>query len=40
MDAIDLGDIATARATEGYLPLWLALWKQLGTSTFNITVVR
>src|SRR5262249_62180133 len=24
----DLGDIATARATEGYLPLWLSLWWQ------------
>jgi len=39
-DTIDLGDIATARATESYLPLWLSLWKQLGTSTFNINVVR
>jgi 8-hydroxy-5-deazaflavin:NADPH oxidoreductase len=39
-DAIDLGDIATARATEGYLPLWLSVWKRLGTPAFNIKVVR
>lgn len=39
-DVLDLGDIATARATEGYLPLWLALWKTLGTVTLNISVVR
>jgi 8-hydroxy-5-deazaflavin:NADPH oxidoreductase len=39
-DVIDLGDIATARATEGYVPLWMSLWKQLGTVTFNIKVVR
>ena len=39
-DVMDLGDIATARATEGYLPLWSSLWKQLGTLTFNIKVVR
>jgi predicted dinucleotide-binding enzyme len=39
-DTIDLGDISTARATEGYLPLWMSLWKQLGTLTFNINVVR
>jgi predicted dinucleotide-binding enzyme len=39
-DIIDLGDIATARATEGYVPLWACLWKQLGTLTFNIKVVR
>jgi hypothetical protein len=37
---MDLGDIATARATEGYLPLWLSLWQRLGTLTFNIKVVR
>jgi len=39
-DVIDLGDITTARATETYMPLWLALWKRLGTSMFNIRVVR
>jgi predicted dinucleotide-binding enzyme len=39
-DAIDLGDIATARATENYLPLWLSVWKRLGTPAFNIKVVR
>ncbi len=39
-DAIDLGDITTARATEGYVPLWISLWKQLGTLTFNISMGR
>jgi predicted dinucleotide-binding enzyme len=39
-DILDLGDITTARATEAYLPLWLAAWKVLGTAAFNIKVVR
>jgi predicted dinucleotide-binding enzyme len=39
-DVLDLGDISTARATESYLPLWLAMWKTLGTVTLNIKVVR
>jgi predicted dinucleotide-binding enzyme len=39
-DVIDLGDMATARATEAYLALWLTLWKKLGTAQFNIKVVR
>jgi predicted dinucleotide-binding enzyme len=39
-DIMDLGDIATARATEGHLPLWSSLWRQLGTLSFNIKVVR
>lgn len=39
-DVIDLGDISTARATESYLPLWISLWKSLGTPAFNIEVVR
>lgn len=39
-DIIDLGDISSARATERYMPLWLALWKTLGTMHFNIKVVR
>jgi predicted dinucleotide-binding enzyme len=39
-DILDLGDITTARATETYLPLWLAASKTLGTATFNIKVVR
>ena len=37
---IDLGDIATARGTEMYLPLWLRLWGALGTGVFNIQVVK
>jgi hypothetical protein len=39
-DILDLGDISTARATESYLPLWLATWKTLGTAAFNVKVVR
>src|SRR5262245_21747453 len=35
-DTIDIGDIATSRATEGYLSLWLSLWNCLGTPAFNI----
>lgn len=39
-DVIDLGDIATARGTEMYLPLWARLWTALGTPMFNIKIVR
>ncbi|MBB5805198.1 putative dinucleotide-binding enzyme [Saccharothrix ecbatanensis] len=39
-DVIDLGDITTARGTEMFLPLWLRLMQSLGTSAFNIKVVR
>jgi 8-hydroxy-5-deazaflavin:NADPH oxidoreductase len=37
---IDLGDISTARGTEMYLPLWLQLMGALGTSLFNLKIVR
>lgn len=37
---IDLGDITTARGTEMYVPIWLRLWGALGTSVFNIQVVK
>jgi predicted dinucleotide-binding enzyme len=37
---VDLGDIAAARGTEMYLPLWLRLLGTLGTADFNIRVVR
>jgi 8-hydroxy-5-deazaflavin:NADPH oxidoreductase len=36
---VDLGDISSARGTEGYLPLWLRLWGALDTADFNIKVV-
>lgn len=39
-DVLDLGDITAARGTEMYLPIWLRLWGALGTSMFNIKVVR
>jgi predicted dinucleotide-binding enzyme len=35
---VDLGDIAAARGTEMYLPLWLRLMGSLGTADFNIQV--
>ncbi|HJZ73020.1 MAG TPA: hypothetical protein VKE51_14845 [Vicinamibacterales bacterium] len=31
---------SAARATESYMPLWLALWRTLGTAAFSIKVVR
>jgi len=37
---LDLGDITTARATEHYLFLSLALMTATGTTTYNISVVR
>jgi len=37
---IDLGDISTARGSEGHLLLWLRLWGALGTGNFNIKVAR
>lgn len=37
---IDLGGIERARATEMYLPLWLALFGHIGNPMFNIAVVR
>jgi len=36
----DLGDIKASRGTESYLPLWLRLWGNLGTGTFNVHVVH
>jgi predicted dinucleotide-binding enzyme len=39
-DIIDLGDIVTARGSESYVQLWVALWRTLGTAQFNIKVVR
>ena len=39
-DVIDLGDISTARGTEMLLPIWLRLWGALGTSAFNVKIVR
>jgi predicted dinucleotide-binding enzyme len=37
---VDLGGIQAARGMEMYLPLWLNLMGALGTSIFNIKVVR
>jgi predicted dinucleotide-binding enzyme len=37
---LDLGDITSARGTEGYLLLWTRLWGALQTGYFNVRVVR
>jgi predicted dinucleotide-binding enzyme len=37
---IDLGDITNARATEGYLPLWVRLYGHFGTADFNLHIVK
>ncbi len=39
-DVVDLGDIATARGTEMYLPLWVRLLGVVGGPNFSIKVVR
>ena len=39
-DVVDLGGIEAARATEGYIELWLALAESLGTYAFNVQIVR
>jgi predicted dinucleotide-binding enzyme len=36
---LDLGGIRSARATEMYLPLWLALMGATGSPAFNIRIV-
>ncbi len=38
-DIVDLGDIAGARGTEMYLPLWLRFWGATGTRHLNIKLV-
>jgi predicted dinucleotide-binding enzyme len=37
---IDLGDITTARGTEGYILMWLRLYGATKTADFNIKVMR
>jgi len=37
---MDLGDIAAARGTEAYLPLWVMIMQATGTAMFNIKVVK
>jgi len=39
-DVIDLGDITTARGVEMFLPLWVRLMSTLGTTHFNLKIVR
>jgi len=35
---IDLGALATARGTEAYLLIWLAMWRSVGHPQFNIAI--
>jgi 8-hydroxy-5-deazaflavin:NADPH oxidoreductase len=37
---VDLGPLRAARGAEMYLPLWLSLMQALGTTEFNLHVVR
>ena len=37
---IDLGDLSSARGMEAYLLFWIGLRGALGTSRFNVRVVR
>lgn len=39
-DVVDLGDMTTARGTEGLLLLWVRLMSSLGTAGFQFAVVR
>jgi predicted dinucleotide-binding enzyme len=35
---VDLGPLSTARTTEAFVPLWVALYGVLGTAAFNISL--
>ncbi len=37
---LDLGDIASARGAEMYLPLWVRMRTALGTADFNLAIAR
>lgn len=37
---VDLGPLSASRGVESFLPLWIRLWGALGSSTFNIKLVR
>lgn len=39
-DVIDLGDVTNARGMEMLLPLWVRLYGALGSSMFNVKIVR
>jgi len=40
LDILDLGELAAARGTEMYLPLWLRVMSALGTPEFSLRIVR
>ncbi len=39
-DILDFGDLSACRAMEQLIPLWMRLEQQLGTTHFNLSVVR
>jgi predicted dinucleotide-binding enzyme len=39
-DVLDLGDLSTARGAEMYVAAWIRMRMALGTSAFNVKVVR
>ena len=39
-DVLDLGDVASARAPEMYMAMWIRLWGATGTGMVNVKVVR
>ena len=39
-DVLELGDLSAARAMEMYLPLWLRLFRTVGTPMVNVKVVH
>jgi predicted dinucleotide-binding enzyme len=39
-DVFDLGDITTARGTEGYLHLWVRTYMALGNADFNVKIMK
>lgn len=38
-EILDLGDITTARGTEGMLPVWLRIWNTTQNGAFNFKIV-
>jgi predicted dinucleotide-binding enzyme len=37
---VDLGELAAARGTEMYLPLWLRMYQTVGSAQFNVAITR
>jgi predicted dinucleotide-binding enzyme len=39
-DILDLGDVTASRGMEMYLPIWLRMWGAVGSTMFNVKLVR